>query len=69
MFNNKSDFGNHFRGNRVNQLHTSGAFLAGHHWYPDKNMMKEYSGKDMLVSDEQWQKILDIGIEVNISIR
>ena len=27
-------------------------------------MMKEYAGKDLLVSDEQWQRILDIGIEV-----
>jgi len=26
-------------------------------------MMKEYAGKDLLVSDEQWQRILDIGIE------
>jgi hypothetical protein len=30
--------------------------------------MKLYAGKDMLVSDEMWQKFLDIGIDVSLKL-
>ena len=63
-----SYFGLIYSGTRVNQFHSSVTALAGHHWYPDPKMMKEYAGKDMLVSDEQWQKLVDIGMEVWLAL-
>ena len=57
----------HFRSNtRVSTIHSSAVPLAAHHWYPDRHDMKLYAGKDMLVSDEMWQKFLDIGIDVSL---
>jgi hypothetical protein len=50
----------------VSTIHSSAVPLAAHHWYPDRHDMKLYAGKDMLVSDEMWQKFLDIGIDVSL---
>ncbi len=32
-------------------LHTGGASLAGHHWYPDIDLMKKMEGKLVLYDD------------------
>jgi hypothetical protein len=55
----------HFRPPGVHQIHSGAAALAAHHWYPDRHSMKEYAGKELLVSDEVWQKYLADGHEVS----
>ena len=36
---------------------------ASHHWYPDKEVLRQNLGKDLLVSDEEWQRVVDIGYD------
>lgn len=50
-----------FSQSRVNQFHSSVVPLASHHWYPDKEVLRQYLGKDLLVSDEEWKKIVENG--------
>ena len=48
---------------RVNQFHSSVVAPASHHWYPDKEVLRQNLGKDLLVSDEEWQRVVDIGYD------
>jgi len=40
----------------VSGLHTSGAKQGGHHWYPDNEFCKQFKGKDMYYTDEEWKE-------------